>query len=66
MMDWPGPQHYGIVQHQYLALSVPVQTEEDSDLQVGDDPGLICETWILNTDMKRRTEYFAGLWGPLV
>ena len=32
--DWPGQLRYVLVQHEYLALLVPVQTDEDSDLQV--------------------------------
>ena len=40
MADWPGPWCYGLAQHKYLALSVPVQTDKDSDLQVAGDPCL--------------------------
>ena len=42
MVDWPGPAQpgprcYGLTQHEYLALSVPVQTDKDSDPQVAGD-----------------------------
>ena len=30
----------GVARHEYLALSVPLQTDEDSDLLVAGDPGL--------------------------
>ena len=33
-----GPRHYGFTQHEYLALSIPVQT--DKDLEVAGDPCL--------------------------
>ena len=35
---WPGPQHYGLVQHKYLELLVPVKVDKDLDLQVTGDP----------------------------
>ena len=38
---WPGPQHHGFAQHEYLVLSVSVQMNKDSDLQVASDPCLI-------------------------
>ena len=45
-------------------LSIPVQTDIDSDLQVAG-----CETWTLNTELKRRIilmslvlDAFAGSW----
>ena len=38
MADWPGPRRYGLAQHEYLALSIPVQTCKDSDLKVAGDP----------------------------
>ena len=28
---WPGPWCYGLAQHEYLALLVPVQMDKDSD-----------------------------------
>ena len=28
-LAWPDPWCYGLAQHEYLALSVPVQTDED-------------------------------------
>ena len=41
VVQWigPGPWH-GFAQHEYLVLSIPVQTDEDSDLQVAADPCL--------------------------
>ena len=45
MVDWLGPARsgswcYGPAQHEYLALSVPVQTDKDLNLQVAVDPCL--------------------------
>ena len=34
------PWRYGFAQHEYLALSIPVQTDKDLDLQVAGDPCL--------------------------
>ena len=31
---------HGLAQHEYLALSVPVQTDKDSNLQITGDPFL--------------------------
>ena len=56
--EWPDSQYYGLAQHEYLGLLVPVQTEKDSDLQVTGDPCAGCETWTLNTDLKRRIDIF--------
>ena len=33
MTDYSGPWCYGLAQHEYLVLSVPVQTDKDSNLQ---------------------------------
>ena len=40
-MDWPSPWCHGLAQLESLALSVPVQTYKDSNLQVAGDPGFI-------------------------
>ena len=40
MADWPGPRRYGFAQHEYLAFSIPVQMDKDSDLQIAGDPCL--------------------------
>ena len=37
MTDWPATQSFELVQHEYLALSAPVQIDEDEDLQVTGD-----------------------------
>ena len=34
---WIGPRCYGLIQHEYLAFSVFMQTEKDLDLQVASD-----------------------------
>ena len=39
-VDWLGPRCYGLTQHEYLALSVPVQTGKDLNLQIAGDPCL--------------------------
>ena len=46
-------------------LSVPVQMDKDSDLQVAGNPVVIygCETWTLNTDLKRRIDVFRRIVG---
>ena len=36
-VDWPGTRCYGLSQHEYLASSIPVQMNEDLDLQVAGD-----------------------------
>ena len=46
--NWPQaccPWCYGLVQHEYLALSVPVQTDKDLNLQVAGDPCLAVWLW---------------------
>ena len=46
-------------QHKYLALSILVERDEDSDPQVaGDLSYSSCETWTLNTDLKRQIDVF--------
>ena len=40
-VNWPGPRCYGLTQHEYLALLVPVHTGKDFDLQ---DTGDLCLT----------------------
>ncbi len=32
--DWSGPRCYGLAQRKYMALLIPVQRDEDPDLQV--------------------------------
>ena len=34
MVDWPGPWHHGLTEHEYLALSVSMQTDENSVIAV--------------------------------
>ena len=53
----PGPWCYGFTQHEYLALSVPVQTDKDSNFQITGDP---CLTVWLNTDLKRQIDVFGN------
>ena len=40
LVNWPGTRCYGFFQHEYLGLSVIVQTDKDSDLHVAGDPCL--------------------------
>ena len=40
LVDWPGTQRYELAQHKYLVLSVPVQNDKNSDLEVSGDPCL--------------------------
>ena len=40
VLRWIGPWCYGLAQHEYLALSVPVQTDKDANLQIAGDPCL--------------------------
>ncbi len=43
-----------------MTLSIPVQKDKDSDLQVACSFELMygCETWTLNSDLKRRIDAF--------
>ena len=45
---------YGLTQHEYLALSIPVQTNKDSYLQVACDPCLTL--WLRDMDIEHRPE----------
>ena len=52
--NWPGPQRYELAQHEYLALSLPVQTDEYSDHEVVGDPYLTL--WLLDVHTEHQSE----------
>ena len=49
-MDCPGLRRDRRAQHEYLALSIPVQTDKDSDLQVTGDPCLTPWLWGMDNE----------------
>ena len=70
MLDWPGPWHYGPAQHKYLAFFYYVRegtlaTGLCGWIKVWNFELLVipvlfygCETWTLNTDLKRQIDVF--------